>query len=462
VIRIVFFLLKITLLTAAVIWLANRPGLVSVNWLGYEITTSVGIALLALLVLVGLMIALYATWRALVGIPQSLSLGHLNRRQRKGYMALTQGLVAVAAGDGSAARKLAYKAEKYLDQPALTLLLQAQAAQLAGDEHAAARYYNSMLAQPQLSFLGLRGLITQAVARGDIAQALTLARRAQLLQPKADWVLTALVDLEARSQNWQLAGEALARAIRQGAIGPERGKVLKATLLVAQAQQAQRQLNPSAALDYARKAHEALPGFVPAATIYARLLLDQQELKAASKIIERCWRLAPHPELVPLYKQAGGPLSAVDQLRRLERLASYNPDQPDSHLMQAQAALDAQLWGVARHQLELAQAKGPSRPAAHLMAQLIEKDNGADNLPAAARAGQVQEWLTKATQAPAGPVWTCQDCQQVAPNWQALCPQCGALGTLVWKPVAAGTAGSNLPLLLTNAPEIRALTQNNG
>ena len=50
-IRLLLFLVKLTLFVAAAVWLANRPGLVTVNWLGYEVTTSVGLVVLALLVI---------------------------------------------------------------------------------------------------------------------------------------------------------------------------------------------------------------------------------------------------------------------------------------------------------------------------------------------------------------------------------------------------------------------------
>ena len=59
------------------------------------------------------------------------------RRRRAGYRALTQGMVAVAAGDPQEARRFARSADALLADPPLTLLLSAQAAQLDGDETAA-------------------------------------------------------------------------------------------------------------------------------------------------------------------------------------------------------------------------------------------------------------------------------------------------------------------------------------
>ena len=54
-------------------------------------------------------------------------------RERKGFQALTEGLLALAAGEGRLALNRAIKAEKYLAEPHLTTLLVAQAAEAAGD-----------------------------------------------------------------------------------------------------------------------------------------------------------------------------------------------------------------------------------------------------------------------------------------------------------------------------------------
>ena len=113
-IRALWFFFKLALLVAAAVWLANHPGHVTFNWQGYEITTSVAVLAVGMVGIIILSIVLYSVWRAVVGVPGSLSLAHLSRRQRKGYMMLTQGLMAVAAGDAVAARKLAYKAEHLL------------------------------------------------------------------------------------------------------------------------------------------------------------------------------------------------------------------------------------------------------------------------------------------------------------------------------------------------------------
>lgn len=423
-IRLLFFFLKLAILVAAAVWLADHPGQITLSWQGYEITTSVAVLVLVSAIGLVVLLTLHSLWLTLVSVPRALTLAHLSRRQRKGYLALTQGLVAIAAGDASGAKKFADRAEKHLNDPALTLLLQAQAAQLNGDEAAAERYFNAMLDKPGSSFLGLRGLLMQAMKKGDRHQALALARRAQQLQPKAGWVLTALVELEARNGNWEQALAVLGPAIRQGAVTPEKGRNLRATLLIGQSKLAEANGVKDGALRFARRAHEAAPHFVPAALYYATLLVANQQLRLAQKIIERTWRSQTHPELARLYAEAGGAITPAQQVKRFERLRSFNPESPDSRLSLAEKAMAAQLWGIARDNLAPLLDASPSAAVCRLMAELEEKE--------LANARASRDWLARATTAPADPVWVCSSCQTVSNSWTPICRNCNGLATLDW------------------------------
>ncbi len=423
-IRLFLFFIKLAVLVAAAVWLADHPGQVSFTWQGYEVSTSVAVLVVAAVIFVVVLLTLHTVWLTLVSVPRALTLAHLSRRQRKGYLALTQGLVAVAAGDATGARRFAVRAEKFLNEPSLTLLLQAQAAQLNGDDSAAERYFNAMLEKPGSSFLGLRGLLTQAMKKGDQSQALQLARRARLLQPKAGWVLTALMELEARNDNWEAALAALGTAIRQGAVTPERGRKLRTTLLIGQSKQVEANGAREDAQRLARRAHEVTPSSAPAAIHYATLLVEARQFRLAQKIIERSWKSQPHPELARLYAQAGDTVTPTQQVKRFERLKSFNPEAAESRVALAEKAIAAQLWGIARDQLVPLLATAPSAAVCRLMAELEDKE--------LANARSARDWLARATTAPADPVWACSVCQTVSNSWGPVCRSCNGLASLDW------------------------------
>ena len=143
--RSLFFLAKLAVVVAVAVWLATQPSKVAVELLGYQIETSVGILILLVALVAIVTTIVYRYWRLLVGAPGGLGKLFKESRRRRGYKALTQGMVAVAAGDPDEARKWSRKAQVLKEEPPLTLLLAAQAAQLNGDDQAAKRYFEAML-----------------------------------------------------------------------------------------------------------------------------------------------------------------------------------------------------------------------------------------------------------------------------------------------------------------------------
>src|SRR5208282_5369545 len=192
---------------------ADHQGSVTLHWADIRIDTSVAVLAAAVAVIAAAAALFYQLWRWLWRAPRAFARSRREHRRLKGYHALTQGMVAVAAGDAAEARRQARRADVLLNEPPLTMLLSAQAAQLNGDEAAAERYFRAMLERRETEFLGLRGLIMQATKKGDTARALGLARRAKLLRPKTEWVLATLHELEARAGDWRSAGETARLAV---------------------------------------------------------------------------------------------------------------------------------------------------------------------------------------------------------------------------------------------------------
>src|ERR1700736_2249975 len=157
----------VAVVVAAAVFLADRPGRVDIIWQGWQIETSVGV-LVAAAVLAALVVWLLVSmlW-LIISSPRRMLRSRRARQRRAGYRALAQGMVAVAAGDAQDAQRLARRSDVLLAYPPLTLLLSAQAAQLDGDEGAAKRFFTAMLERRETEFLGLRGLLNQALREGD-------------------------------------------------------------------------------------------------------------------------------------------------------------------------------------------------------------------------------------------------------------------------------------------------------
>lgn len=444
--RTLLFFLKAALLVALAVWLANHPGDVTIVWLGREIHLQVGI-LVALFLFAAVALAiLWQVWRWFARSPAEIARSRREARRRKGYKALTQGMAAVAAGDAEEARRQASRASVLLNEPPLTLLLAAQAAQLDGDEQAAHKYFTAMLERPETRFLGLRGLLTQSLKANDVAAALDYASRAHRERPGAAWATTTLLDLQLRQGDWTNAEITLKEAAKQKAIDPDRARRMQGVILAEWARLGA--TDPALAgnsgtdpLTAAREAVKRAPELVPARVLLAQLLARSGNEKAAAKAIEQGWPTTPHPALAAAYAALRPEEDGVARLRRFEKLAALNPQHRESRLAVAEAALAAGLWGEARAQLTKvaeAEAEAPSARLARLMARLEEGERGDGAL--------VRHWLMLASEG-AEPAWICERCGTPTAQWQARCGHCEAFDSLAWR--AAPRPSLALPLAPT-------------
>lgn len=425
---IVFAVLAAAAVVAAY-WLSTHPGRVTVEWLGYRLEPSVGFLVLAVLVFAVVVVLLYRVVRAILGTPRRIGRALAAGRRKRGYRALSQGMVAVAAGDAQEAARWSRRADDLLEDPPITLLLSAQAAQLNGDERAAEKYFNAMLEKPETRFLGLRGLLMQALRGGDHPRALGYVRQAQALRPKTPWVATNLFELSQRTGDLDGAAAALKQAVKIKAMGKAEADHKGAVITLAKAARASAEGREEEAIALARLADRSDPDFLAAALLHARLAVAGKAYREAAKVVERSWPRTPSAELAALYREAAPEAKPLEQVKRIARLAAFNPQHRESHLALAEANLEAGLWGeVRRHLGQLVSLPGEDPPRArvcYLMARLEEAERG--------DTGAARRWLERAAAAPPDPAWVCDNCGAVATRWSANCGSCQSFDSLAWR-----------------------------
>jgi HemY protein len=468
VIRGILGLLVFAVLVAAAVYFADHPGQVEIVWQGWQVGTSVGV-LAAAAVLVSLLVALlFWVVSLIMGSPRAFLRRRRERRRRAGYRALTRGMVAVAAGDPQEAQRHARRADALLADPPLTLLLSAQAAQLQGDDTAAQKFFTAMLDRPETEFLGLRGLLNQALRAGDRGTALRLTQRAMTLRPNTPWVVESLFDLEARAGRWETAQETLAQAVKRRVVPRERARHHRGVILYELSLAAMASGDRRRGTNLAAQAQGLAPDLATPAVHHARLLLDGGRAGPAARAVERAWRTAPHPELAQVYGAIHAGEPPLARVKCVERLAAQNPSARESHLALAEATLDAQLWGEARRHLDRALTTAPMPPVAKpassnplspssagegeagglagptprlclLMARLEEAEH-------CAGAG-MREWLDRAVNAMPDPRYVCASCGGESLEWRSLCPHCSSFDTQSWRTPAWSVAGGKLPIV---------------
>lgn len=375
-VRAVFFLLAVALLAWLAAFLGGLDGVLDAEVNGVVIGVHTGLAIGLTLILVAIVFISAFGFKSLIDWPGKIRRKAFEARRAKGMLSLTRGLEAVAAGDATDATRLAKAASRQLEEPALTRLLTAQAAQLSGDEGTARDAFTAMLAAPETEFLGRRGLYLQAMRANDATAAAEHAERAFRLRPNAEWAFRSVFDLALERAAWGEARAALELAQKNHVVEGEDVRRSKAALLAADAYAANAAGDSATALREAEEAAKLAPDFAPAAVLAARRLAATGKTGRAEKVLEAAWKERPHPAIAVAYADLKPRDDANARAERLSRLADLSPFEEESILLRAEQNIVLEDWAAAREGLEQILTRRPTARAFSLMAAAVEGETG--------------------------------------------------------------------------------------
>ena len=406
------------------------------------LVAAVFLAAYIVLKLAGILVA-FLRW--VNGDETALSRYFDRNRERKGYAALANGIVALAEGDGRKAVANASKAERLLQRPELTRLINAQAAEMNGNKEKALAYYKKLVTNDKTRFVGVQGILRQKLEEGDTDTALELAKKAFALRPRHEGTMETLFHLQSDKQDWAGARRTLDARIQNKVLPKDIGQRRAGVLALADARTALSEERKEDALAAAEMAVKKVPGLVPAAAMTAGLLAEAGNPRKATKIIRKAWDMTPHPDLAAAFAAIDPDETPEARLRRFGPLLSVHKDNAEATLIEAELLLAAEDFPGARKVMGDLADRDPTSRALTIMAA-IERGTGASE-------EVVSGWLARAVSAPRGDAWICESCKHVSAHWDPVCENCSGFDTLVWKRAplsedAQAAAAAMLPLVV--------------
>lgn len=420
--RILVYIAILCLLALGAVWLSGLSGEVTILLPDYVANVDLPVAA-ALLLALGFLIAI-GWWlvAALLRAPFRIGRASKSRRRAKGYDALSRGMIAVGSGDSGKALRYAKEAQRLLGEEPLTLLLNAQVAQVTGNLGSADAAFKKMIGNRETKLLGLRGLFIEARRQGDHSTAYSHAREAVQIAPSASWANEAVLEAQCAEGAWSDALDMVDKRAAFGLIDKATAKRQRAVLLTADAL-AHEHTEPEKAQTDVLRALKFAPTLIPAAVLAGRLLARHNDVRKASKILERAWSANPHPDIADGYIHLRAGDSAQDRLKRAETLGRLSNWQPEARIAIAQAALDAKEFTRARDVLEPLITEHPTIRVCLLMADIEQAEHGS--------VGHAREWVARAARAPRDPAWYADGI--VSDHWAPFSPVSGHIDAFIWQ-----------------------------
>ncbi|MDO6523344.1 heme biosynthesis HemY N-terminal domain-containing protein [Shimia thalassica] len=451
-IKILLFVAAIAGLTYGAGYLMESEGGVMITVAGVEYTLgplqSV-IALVALIVVTWLVFKLLgllvATLKFLNGDETAISRYFDRNRERKGYKALSDGLVALASGDGQDAMDKARKAERYLAKPEVTNLLVAQAAEMQGDKRKASETYKKLLGNDSTRFVGVRGLMKQKLDAGNTETALKLAETAFALKPRHVETQDMLLKLQADSGDWKGARSTLSAKLKYGTMPRDLHRRRDAVLALSEAKEVFAEGNTVEAREEAIEANRKSPDLIPAAIMAARAYIEKAKPRYATRVLKKAWDAQPHPDLAAAFAEIEPDETPEARIKRFKTLVKSNPSNAEARMLMAELHIANEDFPEARRTLGDLFETDPTTRSLTIMAAIERGEGGSDAV--------VKGWLAKAITAPRGPQWVCENCHNIQTEWAPTCGNCESFDTLSWtappaSEVTSPTGVAMLPLIV--------------
>ncbi len=430
--KILAFVAVVMAATFGATMLLDMEGSATIDIGGMAATLSVLELVIGLIVLVAFVWLLFkliglliATFHFLNGDETAISRYFSRNRERKGYEALSEGMMALASGEGRLAMAKANRAEKFLERPELTNLLTAQAAELAGDRKTAETTYRKLLEDDKTRFVGVRGILKQKLEDGDTDTALLLAQKAFSIKPKHVETQDTLLRLQAEKSDWKGARETLTAKLKTGQMPRNVHKRRDAVLALSEAKGVFAEGATLEAQEAAIEANRMSPDLVPAAVMAAQAYIDKGNARAATRVITKAWGVAPHPDLSATFAAIVPDEDPTARIKRFRTLTKTHADHPETKMLLAELLIAAEDFPEARRTITELVATEPTARSLTIMAAIERGEGSADAV--------VRGWLAKALTAPRGPQWICDNCQHIHSVWTPVCDNCSSFDTLSWR-----------------------------
>ena len=452
IIKIVVFIALVAAAAIGAGYLLELDGGVRIVMAGLELNltplTSV-VALLVLVVAIWIFLKLASLVIAILkfinGDETAISRYFDRSRQQKGYQALSEGMMALASGEGELAMAKASRAERYLRKPELTNLVTAQAAEMTGNRKKAEEVYKRLLKNEKTRFVGVRGILKQKLAEGDTDTALKLAETAFALRPKHSEIQDTLLKLQAQNEDWTGARQTLNAKLKHGTMPRDVHKRRDAVLALSEARDVLDEGKDIEAREAAIEANRLSPDLVPAAVLAARSYIEKGSKRYAVRVINKAWAAKPHPDLAAVFAEIEPDETPQARIKRFAKLLKVHPGDRETKLLEAELHIAAEDFPAARRALgDLAEVE-PDARALTIMAA-VERGEGASD-------AVVKGWLARALSAPRGPQWVCDNCHHIHAEWVPACDNCQSFDTLSWTAPPASTVSTStgvemLPLIV--------------
>jgi len=372
-VRILGYFLLTLLLGLVSFWLYKHPGYISFEGYGYQISTSLNVLFIIGVIVFFILRFLLKACIWIFNIPSNISDSWKSYKHQKDNKVFMSFVLNTLHNDGLSALKDAEKIKAAHKEELLYNYFYGKALLAQNESVAAQLYYENMILDPNLKFMGFAGLAESKKDAQDLMGERSALEQLLSIDPKSSWCLKSLYTNLKRTHDYKKAKELLSRIEDLSLMDEAEIKSEWADLYWKNASSPD--LSPQEKEKRLRQAHFLAPENADIAIDLADTLQNMGKTRQALDILSSTWKLNPSQKLGDTYAEFHQDSSAIEVYQQLKKLTQATTHQVESLILLARYAMKASLWGEARHDLMTLLEIAPSPEIYKLLSQLEIQEN---------------------------------------------------------------------------------------
>jgi len=351
------------------------------------------------------------------------SLSSKYKKLEKGYASFVDAMISVANKDNKRAIASHKKMLTYLkDDPSLSLLLQAEVLKIDKKYDQLNTVYEKMIKNKYTETLGYRGLMEQNLNKQDYHHAFIYGEKLFFLNPNIEKLYDTLIYVIAKTKNWNqlllITEKAFSQKIIERKIADENKSIAYYEIAKIKMMSDHKE-----ATKLILKALNLKKNFPPYIKIYIEILLNNNQLAQAKKLLRKFWKENPNSLLRKIIYELLV-VNNLDSMEFIKNLVDKNSSHEESKKLLVFFAIRSNNWEMARSSIQGLLSSKPSRELCLFMAD-IEAGEFND-------IQKSDSWKLRAKNAELDNIWICSISNQLQNEWESL-SIAGYFNTLEWK-----------------------------
>ena len=420
-IKVLLFIIQIIFIIIVISWIVLSRQTIDFYWNGLIFSSNTGIIFGALVIIVAISLFFQRLYLYLRNSPKRIKTRLKEKNFEKGINAIVKAMAAISNNDQKEVVFQSKKIEQYLKNNSISLIIKAESAKRSKKFIVAEENYNKMLSNEDTKILGLRGLLEQNLKSQDYHHALIYAEQIYNINSKLDWIYKTILEIMIKTKNWQkliyINNDAQKKKIISQNKKSQYNAIAKYEIALIKEQASIRE-----ALDLLKEANRERPNFPPIAKKLVSLLIQNNEIAKAKKVLATSWYNFPHQILFEeIIKIAE--VSNINIVNYVNKLTSSKSNEYESIIAKTKANIIEKKWDEAKNLLKTILTSRPNKTICVLMSEI--------ELGISGNSQKANSWISRSNLGEPEKSWICKEYGSIQDNWASININ-GLFDTLEW------------------------------